>query len=117
MLILLMHRLLLIVILISCSIEIRFFWNKNSTIKVIESTLKHCGIVYFQNEFYIYICRNDNFLTLNKLSLKYQNVHDIVNNFILEVNSNFLLLKEYFKKNALLYRYFCSTLFSKYFVE
>ena len=53
-------------------------------------TLWNCQ---FPNEFHIYIYRNDNFLTLNKLSLKYQNGDDIANNFILEDNSNFLLLK------------------------
>ena len=64
------------------------------------------------NEFYICICRNENFLILNKFSLKYQNAFDIVNNFILEDNNNTFLLKEYFKKNLLLYQY---TLFPKYF--
>ena len=67
------------------------------------------------NNFYIYICRNDNFIALNKLSLKYQNGLDILNRFILEDSNNFLLLKECFKKNALLYQYIYSTLFPKYF--
>ena len=67
------------------------------------------------NKFYIYICRNDNFIALNKLLLKYQNAFDILNNFIMEDNNNFVLLKEYFKKNALLYQYIYSTLFPKYF--
>ena len=67
------------------------------------------------NKFYIYICRSDNFIALNKLSLKYQNAFDILNNFILEHNNNFLLLKECFKKNALLYQYIYSTPFPKYF--
>ena len=47
--------------------------------------------------------------------LKYQSAFDILNNFILEDNNNFLLLKEYFKKNALLYQYVYSNLFPKYF--
>ena len=47
--------------------------------------------------------------------LKYQNAFDILNNFILEDNNNFLLLKEYFKKNPLLYQYIYSALFLKYF--
>ena len=67
------------------------------------------------NEFYIYICRNDNFIVLNKPSLKYQNAFDIVNYFILEENNNFVLLKDFFKKNALLYQYIYSNLFPKYF--
>ena len=67
------------------------------------------------NNFYIYICRNDNFIALNKLSLKYQSAFDTLNKFILEDNNNFLLLKECFKKNALLYQYIYSTLSPKYF--
>ena len=67
------------------------------------------------NEFYIYIRRNDNFIALNKLSLKYQNAFVILNSFILEDNNNFLLLKEYFLKNAFLYHYIYPTLFPKHF--
>ena len=67
------------------------------------------------NEFYIYTCRNDNFITLNKLLLKYQNAFGILNNFILEDSNNFLLFNKYFKKNALLYQYVYSNLFPKYF--
>ena len=47
------------------------------------------------NEFYIYICRND-LIVLNKLSLKYQNAFDIVNNVILEKSNNFVLPKDFF---------------------
>ena len=67
------------------------------------------------NKFYIYICRNDNFIALHKLSLIYQNAFDILNSFILEDSDNFLLLKEYFKKNALLYQYIYTAVFLKYF--
>ena len=67
------------------------------------------------NKFYFYICRNGNFIGLNKLSLKYQNAFDILNNFVLEDSKSFLLLKEYFKKNALLHHYICSALFPKHF--
>ena len=54
---------------------------------------------------------------LNKLSLKYQNAFDIVNNFILEENNNFMLLKDFSKKNALLYQYLYSNLFLKCFCK
>ena len=47
--------------------------------------------------------------------MKYQNAFDILNNFILEDNNNFLMLKEYFRKNVSLYQYFYSTLFPKDF--
>ena len=67
------------------------------------------------NEFYIYICRNDNFIALNKLLLKYQNAFDIISNFILVESNNFVSFKEFFKKYVLLYQYIYSNLFPKYF--
>ena len=67
------------------------------------------------NGFYVYICRNNNFLTLNKLTLKFQNGNEIVNNLILEDANNFSWLKECFKKNVVLFQYVYSTLFPKYF--
>ena len=67
------------------------------------------------NEFYVYICRNENFLLLNKLTLKFQNANEIINKFILEDANNFLLLKECFKKNAILFQYVYSPLSPKYF--
>ena len=67
------------------------------------------------NEFYVYICRNENFLLLNKLTLKFQNANEIINKFILEDANNFLLLKECFKKNAILFQNVYSTLSPKYF--
>ena len=50
------------------------------------------------SELYIYICRDDNFIELNKLSLKYQNEFNILNIFITEGINNFPKLKEYLKK-------------------
>ena len=47
------------------------------------------------SKLYIYICRHDNFIELNKLSLKYQNAFDIL--------------------NALMFQYIYSSLFPKYF--
>ena len=90
-----------------------FLWNKNSTLGAEYVTMlwNH----FIPDEFYIYIYRNDNFIVINKLSLKYQNAFDIINNFILEEKNNFVLLKELFKKNALLYQYIYSNLFPKYF--
>ena len=54
-------------------------------------------------DFYISICKKDNFIFFNKLSLKYQNTFEIVNDFIAENNKHFPKLKEYFKRNALIY--------------
>ena len=56
-------------------------------------------------EFYIFICKNDSFIVLNKLSLKYQNASKIINDFIVENNKHFLRLKEYFKRNAPISQY------------
>ena len=55
------------------------------------------------SEFYFAICRNDNFMVLNKLTLKYQEAYTIVNNVITADNKHFPKLKEYFIKNALVY--------------
>ena len=52
------------------------------------------------SEFNIFICKHDSFNVLNKLSLKYQNVFEIVNDFIVENNDYFPKLKENFKRNA-----------------
>ena len=68
-----------------------------------------------RNEFYIFICKNDNFIVLKKLSLKYQNPSEIVNDFIVENNKQFLNLKECFKRNALIYQYIYALPFPRYF--
>ena len=44
-------------------------------------------------KFYIYICRNDDFIELNKLSLKYQNAYDFFDTLTTFLNS-----KDFFKK-------------------
>ena len=69
------------------------------------------------NEFYSFIGKHDSFNVLNKLSLKYQNASEIVNDFIVENNEHFSRLKEYFKRNAQVYQYIYATLFSKYFCK
>ena len=68
-----------------------------------------------QNEFYIFIRKHDNFNILNKLSLKYQNASEIVNNFIAENKEHFPRLKEYFKRNAQVSQYIYATMFPKCF--
>ena len=69
-------------------------------------------MVVVPNEFYIFISKNYNFIVLNKLSLKYQNTSEIVNDFIVENNEHFLKPKE---RNALIYQYVYALLFPKYF--
>ena len=66
------------------------------------------------NEFYIFICKHDNFNVLNKLSLKYQNTSEIVNDSIVKNNVHFLRLKEYLKKMHRFYQYIYATLIPKY---
>ena len=44
-------------------------------------------------KFYIYICRNDDFIELNNLSLKYQNAYDFFDTLTTFLNS-----KDFFKK-------------------
>ena len=67
------------------------------------------------NDFYIFICKHGNFNALNKLSLKYQNASEIVNDFIIENSEHFPRLKEYFNRNMQVYQYIYATLFSEYF--
>ena len=67
------------------------------------------------NEFYIFICKNDSFIVLSKLLLKYQNASQIVNDFIVGNNEHLQNLKEYFKRNALIYQYIYAFLFPKCF--
>ena len=47
-------------------------------------------------QFYNFIYRNENFVVLNKLSLKYQIAFELVKNFILEDGKCYELLKKYF---------------------
>ena len=48
----------------------------------------------------LFIYQNDNFMALNKLTLKYQEAYNIVNNFITADNKHFPLLLEHFKKEC-----------------
>ena len=93
------HHLMLIVLRTHFSTWIHFFFSKNFTTNTIT-----CKNAIFWCEFYIFICKNDNFIVLNKLLLKNQNVSEIVNAFIVKNNKHFLKLKEYFKRNALIYQ-------------
>ena len=55
------------------------------------------------NEFYILTCKHDNYNVSNKLSLKYKNPSEIIDDFIVENNEHLPRLKEYFKRNAQVY--------------
>ena len=54
-------------------------------------------------------------MVLNKLTLKYQETYDIVNNFVAADNKHFPFLREYLKKNAEVYQYLYAMLYPKYF--
>ena len=64
-------------------------------------------------DFYIFICKSEHFTTLNKISLKYQTVYEIITKFIEE--GGLAQLKCFFKNNAFIYQFVYSTLFPKYF--
>ena len=73
------------------------------------------------NEFYIFICKHDNFNVLNKLSLKYQNVSEIVNDFIIENNEKIrwllILPNAATKMSKKIYILFCGMLIKKEVME
>ena len=52
-------------------------------------------------------------MTLNKISLKYQNAYEIITKFIEE--GGLAQLKGFIKYNAFIYQFVYSTLFPKYF--
>ena len=70
---------------------------------------------FMPSDFYIFICRSEHFMTLNKISLKYQTAYEIITKFIKE--GGLAQLKCFFKNNAFIYQFVYSTLFAKYFVE
>ena len=82
----------------------RFFLQQKFDDEYDREYVRMLLIYLFPKEFYIFICKNDNFIVLNKLSLKYQNASEIANDFIVENNEDFLKLKEYFKRNVLIYQ-------------
>ena len=65
------------------------------------------------SDFYIFICKNEAFTTLNKISLKCRTAYEIITRFIEECG--LAQLKCFFKNNAFYYQFVNSTLFPKYF--
>ena len=49
---------------------------------------------FMPSDFYLFICRNENFTVLDKISLKYQIVADIINKFVNE--GQLLQLRQFF---------------------
>ena len=68
---------------------------------------------FLPSNFYLFIFTSENFPVLNKISLKYQTVAEIVSKFANE--GGLLQLKQFLKQNAFIYQFVYSTLFPKYF--
>ena len=66
------------------------------------------------NEFYNFICQNDNCTTLNKIKLRFQDMLEIVRNFM-DNQENYQKLKEWFKTNRFAIQYLFANLFPRYF--
>ena len=62
------------------------------------------------NEFYNFICRNDNYMALNKIKLRFQDMLEIVRNFT-DNQENYQKLKEQFKTNRFAIQYLFANLF------
>ena len=106
---------LLIVSRIYFPTRIRFFLEQTFDNEYDRECVRMLWTYLVPKEFCIFICKNDSFIVLNKLSLKYQNGSEIVNDFIVENNKHFLRLKEYFKRNALISHYIYALSSPKYF--
>ena len=65
---------------------------------------------------YSFIYQEENFKTLNKLKLKFQDTNEIIKTF-LDDNSQLEILKDYLIKYAKSYQFLYGNLFPKYFVR
>ena len=66
------------------------------------------------NEFYNFICQNDNYTTLNKIKLHFQDRLQIVRTFT-DNQEIYQKLKEWFKTNRFAIQYLFANLFPRYF--
>ena len=66
---------------------------------------------------YNFICKEDNFKTLNKLKLKFHETNEIVKCFVEEDSSHFDILKDYLIKHARSYQFIYGNLFPRYFAR
>ena len=69
--------------------------------------------LFYVKQFYVFVCKSEHFTTFNKISLKYQTPYEIILKFVEE--GGLAQLKCFFKQNAFIYQFICSTLFPKYF--
>ena len=66
------------------------------------------------NDFYNFISQPENFKTLNKLKLKYQEANEIVKSFT-DDKTQFQMLKDFFIRNSIHYQFVFGNLFPKCF--
>ena len=66
------------------------------------------------NEFYTFICRSDNYATLNKLKLRFQDTVEIVKCFT-DDSSVFQQLRDVIRKNTHVFQFIYTNLFPRYF--
>ena len=66
---------------------------------------------------YNFICKEDNFKTLNKLKLKFHETNEIAKCFVEEDSSHFDILKDYLIKHARSSQFIYGNLFPRYFAR
>ena len=66
---------------------------------------------------YNFICKEDNFKTLNKLKLKFHETNEIIKTFLEDDSSQFDVLRNYLMKHARSYQFIYGNLFPRYFAR
>ena len=66
---------------------------------------------------YNFICKEDNFKTLNKLKLKFHETNEIIKTFLEDDSSRLDVLKDYLIKHARSYQFIYGNLFPRYFAR
>ena len=66
---------------------------------------------------YNFICKEDNFKTLNKLKLKFHETNEIIKIFLEDDSSQFNVLRNYLIKHSRSYQFIYANLFPRYFAR
>ena len=66
---------------------------------------------------YNFICKEDNFKTLNKLKLKFHETNEIIKIFLEDDSSQFDVLRNYLIKHSRSYQFIYGNLFPRYFAR
>ena len=67
---------------------------------------------FMSSDFYIFICKSEHFMALNKILKKYQNAYEVISKFVEE--GGLAHLKCFFKQNAFIYQFIYLTFFLKH---